>query len=132
MRLPLLLITAGAVVALAGPTAQVAPAKTVPSGTKLAASHHSNGHLGSQSAKGSKASTRPVTYPVYIYVPGPPPGSDAAAAIDPYECTDSDGNCTPSQQCAFWGENCPAPVSSDPAIDGSADAGTAAAEGGNG
>jgi len=133
MRLPLLLITAGAAVALAGAAAQVAPARTVPSGTRLATSHHSKGRLGSRSAKGSKASaTKAGTYPIYIYVPGPPLGSVAPAEPDPYECEVSGDNCTPAQACAFWGESCPAPGSSDPAVDGSADTGTAAVEEGNG
>jgi hypothetical protein len=45
-----------------------------------------------------------VTGPIYIYEPAP--AIAPSVYVDPNECMDTGGNCTPEELCTYWGENC--------------------------
>ena len=108
VKIPMIMLVAGAAIALAAPLANAASTKklnTAP--VHKVVKHAKTTKIAKPSGKlGTPGTSEPVTPkpPLYIFVPG---YSGPALAADPAdECQSSGVNCTDTQLCEVWGENC--------------------------
>jgi hypothetical protein len=95
-----LIITAGAMFALAAPAAQANPERMLPAKASVAAHHKIVATHHKVTAKQHKVSKS--TAPWYIYFPGTP--NQPAPYVD--DCATSGNNCAEQQLCLIWGMNC--------------------------
>jgi len=109
VKIPMIMLVAGAAIAVTAPLANAAATKkhnTAPV-HKVVKHAKPTKHVRITKPSGNPGGIpKPVTPrpPLYIYVPG---YSGPALAQDPVdECESSGVNCTDSQLCQYWGENC--------------------------
>ena len=132
MKARTVILTVGAVFALAAPAAQASLDRTLPAKTSVATHHKIAAKHHSATAKQHKVTKS--TGPLYIYFPGTP--NQASIAPSPDDCVMTGNNCSDQQLCDIWGMNCdltvapqtndPTPV--DPAPPASTQSATAASE----
>jgi len=99
-----LIITTGALFALAAPAAQASLDRILPAKTQFATHHKIVAKNHKVAAKTSTANHKADTGPLYIYVPGTPNQASSAPSAD--DCANTGNNCTNQQLCDIWGENC--------------------------
>ena len=108
VKIPMIMLVAGAAIALAAPLANAASTKKLNTAPVHKLVKHAKTTKAAKPAGklGTTGTSKPVTQtpPLYIFVPGYSGPAVAPGAVD--ECESSGVNCTDTQLCEFWGENC--------------------------